>query len=1627
MVRKFFRIGLKSLVFLLGLIFLFFVFINLPFSKKFLSRQVNGLFTKLELPLHIQSIQAVRLRTVKVDGFSIIDPRGDTIIYAGKVKAGYHLPALTRSQVRLKNARISEVEVSLLMNEESRKLTIAEAFQKDQKKKPADPPKKKNFWHISGRTIDLSSVLFRMTDSLNGVHILQEVEELNLKKFVLSLEEKEITAHSLELSGLDGNIHLAPVHPASQVEQSKKANKKANRTPWNFGAAQLDLKHIDFNFHQSRDSLMLEVELEKARLKSRELDLPGKLIHLDQLSLQGLRTEVYTAGASPDKQTTKAGRNKSFLWDIASRRFDLEDLDFSVADYNTRFADSATNLGMDLKEMRLRDFRLSESRSTVDLRKLSFHLSNGLSLEGMQAELDSDSTSTRLELAMETANSQIRLDGSARTGFMDLLHNPGEIPAADLRIFDSRIALKDLAFLDSTLNKAPVYPLLTASPTNIELRADVEKDKLEIAELILSQSGNFRLGLNGHTENTFTPKQAYGGLNLEITRLHMPWLKDVLATTGFESSLPDSTELSLLAEISDTLMAPQLDIQVNSNRGRVRLAGYLDLLSGTYDLNSGFEHVHLGEFLSLSELGYFSGEAGIKGKGYSLESMESDLTFRIDTLQFQDYAYRKTEIQGKISPGKYTLNLQAKDPNIHGELEAELARTDSSFRGEAEGTLFARLDLLNFMEDTLSVESNLRAEFERGRDFLESEFHLEEMVLNTPRDRAELAEFEAYFQTDSFSTTLNARSDFVNLEMRLGKNMDEMGTLGTDYQSYLQTFINPEPADNFNRVMVLPEINATGHINYHEVFALFVVDPEFYFSSISMVLDHGRSDNSISYQLDGRDFETSVLKSDHIKLDISDSSGFLTLDLLADSTSFFSGPRNTLTLDSDFKQRNSLNKLRIYDSINTLSYELELASEVDSNLMLVKAPSRQMLLNYQDWVLDTSLLLSLDMESRQISPQLRMFTADSAMIHLSGRTEYGFPAFQLDLEQLDITSFLPDGLVPGRPTGLLSGSLEYKHKDSTFRNIDSDLILKKINFANLDFEEFLVQGNFAWSDSGEYALNLGASLDSSQVKLQGKETRLEPRNIQASFTRLPLNAVEPFTKKYISDLEGTISGNLGISTQGEKEHYSGALSFDEARVRVNTLNAAYRITDQQIQFENERLVFNQFRILDTLNKALIVDGYLDLSDPSDMYTQILVSSSNLQVMNREASRDASFYVKIFVDSRIDIKGPLRNPTIDGRLLLTQGTELFYQKQEDLSLSESSRLINFVDHAESSTEVEASPITRRGTFSNSSIKTIVEIDPSTEINFKVAQRIYGVELNIVGGGMLNYSMLNRNQISLSGNYNIGQGEAELKLVGWPDKTFEILDGGFVRWDGDLEDPELNFTAINKVASTYQNPLDGKQRNVDFNVILQISDHLSDMEILLTFDTPDQYLMSIINTLSPEDQMRQAITILLFETVDLPGISTTSDYMAQQVNQILAAQLNQLTRTAIKGVDISFGLDTYTQSGSAGGQETTTSLSYEVSKSLMNNRAQIEVSGRFRDGNEPPGAADMAYNNITFEYRLDSAATKYLKVYNEHSYEDVFEGEVIRTGVGITYRKRYERIKDIFRRKDKRKKSNKEVNE
>ncbi len=58
------------------------------------------------------------------------------------------------------------------------------------------------------------------------------------------------------------------------------------------------------------------------------------------------------------------------------------------------------------------------------------------------------------------------------------------------------------------------------------------------------------------------------------------------------------------------------------------------------------------------------------------------------------------------------------------------------------------------------------------------------------------------------------------------------------------------------------------------------------------------------------------------------------------------------------------------------------------------------------------------------------------------------------------------------------------------------------------------------------------------------------------------------------------------------------------------------------------------------------------------------------------------------------------------------------------------------------------------------------------------------------------------------------------------------------------------------------------------------------------------------------------------------------------------------------------------------------------------------------------------NFIFEYALDTARTKYVKVYRQQNYEDLLEGEVTKSGVGFIYRKSYDKLSDIWRRKKKK---------
>jgi len=105
----------------------------------------------------------------------------------GELKTNCRLLALVRKKVVLQDLELNQSRVELLMNYKTQEYNIAEAFTSGGKPEEANEGGGKATWVITVNRGKLFSTHFQMTDSVSGIHILQDISEAGLKKFTLSL------------------------------------------------------------------------------------------------------------------------------------------------------------------------------------------------------------------------------------------------------------------------------------------------------------------------------------------------------------------------------------------------------------------------------------------------------------------------------------------------------------------------------------------------------------------------------------------------------------------------------------------------------------------------------------------------------------------------------------------------------------------------------------------------------------------------------------------------------------------------------------------------------------------------------------------------------------------------------------------------------------------------------------------------------------------------------------------------------------------------------------------------------------------------------------------------------------------------------------------------------------------------------------------------------------------------------------------------------------------------------------------------------------------------------------------------------------------------------------------------
>ncbi|MDE5924990.1 MAG: translocation/assembly module TamB, partial [Muribaculaceae bacterium] len=315
-----------------------------------------------------------------------------------------------------------------------------------------------------------------------------------------------------------------------------------------------------------------------------------------------------------------------------------------------------------------------------------------------------------------------------------------------------------------------------------------------------------------------------------------------------------------------------------------------------------------------------------------------------------------------------------------------------------------------------------------------------------------------------------------------------------------------------------------------------------------------------------------------------------------------------------------------------------------------------------------------------------------------------------------------------------------------------------------------------------------------------------------------------------------------------------------------------------------------------------------------------------------------------------------------------------------------------------------------------ITATASISPGTVVSVVIPNSASGggkVQLN--PSGTLNFFQNFMGDMTLNGELTLGNGYAKYKLPVLGDKTFVFDPASYVLFNGNIMNPTLSISATDQVKASVVNA-SGNSSMVNFLVKLSVTNTLENPKVAFDLSTDDDLtLQNELQSMSADQRSTQAMNLLITGRYQGSGLKTmTGNVGENMLYSLVESSLNSLASKYVKGVDLSFGIDQY-DTATNGQQGSTTSYSYQLSKSLFSNRFKIVVGGNYStDSSADENLTQNLISDISFEYILKqtSSLTMLVRLFRHVGYENILEGEVTSTGVGFTMRRRISDLRKLF---------------
>ncbi len=721
--------------------------------------------------------------------------------------------------------------------------------------------------------------------------------------------------------------------------------------------------------------------------------------------------------------------------------------------------------------------------------------------------------------------------------------------------------------------------------------------------------------------------------------------------------------------------------------------------------------------------------------------------------------------------------------------------------------------------------------------------------------------------------------------------------------------------------------------------------------------------------------------------------------------------------------------------------------------------------NGKTWTIDESGTL-IFRKNNPFSGELVLAEGDQKVVLRTQPSSIGnWNDLKVELTKLNLGDLAPFFLPKNRLEGLLSGNIMVEDPTGNISISSDDISTKYLRLDNDSLGE--IKTTLAYDNKTKALVINGNTLNQENYlgfnariflgdPLNGKNNliALKARNFQ-------INILDRFLGTLFSDMQGYLTGDININGEFNNLNVTGKGRLKDAGLKVNFTQCFYKIQDTDIELKPTEIKLDGIVLTDTITgNPIYITGGIEHESFNNMFYNLDISTQKprttgainnrpVQLINTTQKDNDQFYGSVKGTGSLTLAGP------QSQMFMTIDAVASDQDSSWVTLPSTSGresgIADFLVERKYGREMSDSD------FNNNATNIIydVKVTATPFVTVKVVMdELTGDEIKGRGSGTLTIRSGTSEPLSLLGRFDIDEGEYLFTFQSFFKKPFVLKKGlnNYIEWSGDPMDATINLTAVYTATNVSYAPLANSVINSDQNissrrgdvyVVAKLTEKLFQPKFNFDLEFPASSVVngdpalafSMQQIQKNENEVEKQATFLVVLGVFAPvesGVAFSFEEVAtNSLSGIFFNVINEQVRRVISSIfknqkwNFNFNSSIYNRNVIDNNNFSLGSnVNASLGRSLFNNRVIVTAGGSVEGLLTGTVQQQVGFlKNFTIEILINPSGSFRVTLFQRDNVDyltssAIGAGRQTRTGAGLSYRKDFDHIGDIFRRKKKR---------